>query len=131
MKPVYHIKRADIRHAHSDQKARKDERRKEGRDDQCPRCGRWFKNAARSHRDKDGVRCIVPPDAVAAVPNNAPPVVFPRGISSFPQKPHPTGSGKGVRSWGVCETEGCESIVSGERRFCGACVARRPSGGRR
>lgn len=41
----------------------------------------------------------------------------------------PSGKGGGVRAWGECET--CGALVTGERRFCGLCLAERMSSRRK
>lgn len=123
MKPVYHSHRMDAAHAHKGAKERAAEVRRPGQDDQCPRCGRWFKDASRKHRDRDGIHCVA--DATGSL-TELPPVNLPTRHPKRPlDRPLPdTDAPKGgPRAWGHCEE--CDTIVSGERRFCGICLANR------
>lgn len=88
------------------------------------------RGAYRAHSDLFGGPCDVQRPQGFTL-DTLPPVVFrgelvtPGLDKGRPVGTHPKGSGSGVRASGDCET--CGAVVSGERRFCGVCLANRMS----
>lgn len=98
---------------------RASERRRPGTT-QCPECGRWIGDPKRSHKSPTGDRCKVVEPVVL---DELPPVNLPPE-PKYSQPGYRTPEERpGVRVAGECET--CGAFVTGERRFCGLCLARR------